>query len=52
MFQIIAEAIGLAAHATLPRSTPTYFKAPSSARPRPVQSQPVQSQPVLWPRQG
>jgi hypothetical protein len=40
MFQIIAEALSLAAHASVPRSTPTRREAPP-VRPG-----------LAWPRQG
>jgi hypothetical protein len=47
MFKIIAEAIGLAAHATLPRSLPSHREAPP-----PVQARAVQARAVVWLRQG
>lgn len=45
MFQIIAEALSLAAHASMPRGTPARHEAPP-ARPTPTRATPV------WPRQG
>jgi hypothetical protein len=41
MFQILAEALSLAAHASVPRGTPAHRELPPPARPAPS-----------WPRQG